>query len=85
MENAGFIDRLGRENVCPHITAALARSREILGLPPVDEPPEPHETLHSERQAVEAARKELAESLARAERILSRLDRPTQDPPARHP
>lgn len=30
MENAGFIDRLGRENVCPHIDAALARSREIL-------------------------------------------------------
>ena len=82
MENAGFIDRLGRENVCPHITAALARAREILGLPPVDEPPEPHETLHSERQAVEAARKELAESLARAERILNRLDRP---PPAKIP
>jgi SulP family sulfate permease len=34
MEKAGFIDRLGRENVCPHIDAALARAREILGLPP---------------------------------------------------
>jgi SulP family sulfate permease len=33
MENAGFIDRLGRENVCPHIAAALARAREILALP----------------------------------------------------
>ncbi len=85
MENAGFIDRLGRENVCPHVTAALARAREILGLPPVDEPPEPHETLHTERQAVEAARKELAESLARAERILRRLDRPVQDPPEKNP
>ncbi|MFZ5496640.1 MAG: SulP family inorganic anion transporter [Verrucomicrobiota bacterium] len=82
MENAGFIDRLGRENVCPHITAALARAREILGLPPVDEPPEPHETLHTERQAVEAARKELAESLARAEKILNRLDRSAREPPA---
>lgn len=39
MENAGFIDRLGRENVCPHIDAALARAREILGLPPVADPP----------------------------------------------
>jgi SulP family sulfate permease len=37
MENAGFIDRLGRENVCPHITAALARARELLGLPPVED------------------------------------------------
>jgi SulP family sulfate permease len=38
MENAGFIDRLGPGNVCPHITAALARARELLGLPPVAEP-----------------------------------------------
>jgi SulP family sulfate permease len=34
MENAGFLDRIGRENVCADIDAALARSREILGLPP---------------------------------------------------
>ena len=34
MDNAGFLDRIGRENVCAHIDAALARSREILGLPP---------------------------------------------------
>ena len=33
MENAGFVDRLGRENICPHITASLARARQILGLP----------------------------------------------------
>jgi SulP family sulfate permease len=83
MENAGFIDRLGRENVCPHITAALARSREILGLPPVAEPPEPQETLHRERQAVEAARRELADSLARAEKILNRLGGPPEEPPAK--
>jgi len=80
MENAGFIDRLGRNNVCPHITAALARAREILGLPAVAEPPEPQETLHTERQTVEAARKELADSLARAEKILNRLDRPPREP-----
>ena len=34
MENAGFIELLGRENVCPHIDAALERAREILGQPP---------------------------------------------------
>ena len=34
MENAGFVDKLGRENVCPHIEAALNRSRQLLGLPP---------------------------------------------------
>src|SRR4030095_653743 len=33
MEKSGFIERLGRDNVCPHIDAALARAREILGLP----------------------------------------------------
>jgi SulP family sulfate permease len=38
MENAGFLERLGRENVCPDIEAALARSREILGLPPLTGP-----------------------------------------------
>jgi SulP family sulfate permease len=34
MENAGFIDRLGTENVCADIEAALGRAREILGRPP---------------------------------------------------
>jgi SulP family sulfate permease len=34
MENAGFLDRIGRENVCPHVEAALERARELLGLPP---------------------------------------------------
>ena len=40
MERAGFLDRIGRENVCPNIDVALARAREILGLPaiPVVEP-----------------------------------------------
>jgi len=85
MENAGFIDRLGRENVCPHITASLARARQILGLPPVHEPPEPQETLHSERLAVAAARQELATALDRAQSILNKLDRPVQDPPSKHP
>jgi SulP family sulfate permease len=34
MDRSGFFDRLGRENVCAHIEAALSRAREILGLPP---------------------------------------------------
>lgn len=37
MDKAGFLDVIGRENVCADIGSALARSREILGLPP--EPP----------------------------------------------
>lgn len=76
MENAGFIDRLGRENVCPHIAAALARAREILGLPPVIDPPEPQESLHTEKQELDAARRELSEALERAQRILSRSEKP---------
>lgn len=31
MDNAGFLDRIGRENVCADIDEALARAREILG------------------------------------------------------
>ena len=34
MDKAGFLDRLGRENVCADIELSLARSRELLGLPP---------------------------------------------------
>ncbi len=34
MEKAGFLDRLGRENVCPNLDASLARAREILAAPP---------------------------------------------------
>lgn len=30
MDNGGFLDRIGRENVCAHLDAALARAREIL-------------------------------------------------------
>jgi SulP family sulfate permease len=80
MENSGFIDHLGRENVCPHITAALARAREILGLPPVVEPPEPHESLRAEKQELDAARRELSEALDRAQRILSKPANQTQEP-----
>lgn len=85
MINSGFIDRLGEQNVCPHITAALARAREILALPPVAESPEPHEQLFSERQAVEATRRELTESLERAQCILKTLDRRAGEVPTKGP
>ena len=42
MDKAGFLDRLGRENVCANIDLALARSRELLNLRaevPGDVPP----------------------------------------------
>ena len=67
MEKAGFIERLGRENVCPHIDAALARSREILGLPPA-RPTDPH---FEEKQRLEAVRLELASALDRVNHVLN--------------
>lgn len=79
MTNSGFIERLGEENVCPDITAALARAREILGLPAVMELAEPHEALHIERQTVESVRRELAETLERAQSILKTLDRASEN------
>ncbi len=66
MEKAGFIDRLGRENVCPHIDAALARAREILGLPS----PEPTDPLHEEKLKLEAVRVELTNALDRVNDVL---------------
>jgi SulP family sulfate permease len=35
MDKAGFLDQLGRENVCANLELSLARARELLGLPPV--------------------------------------------------
>jgi len=67
MEKAGFVDRLGRENVCPHIDAALARSREILGLPPARST-DPH---FEEKQKLEAVRVELAQALDRVNHVLN--------------
>jgi SulP family sulfate permease len=66
MEKAGFLDRLGRENVCPNIDAALARSRQILGLPPA----ELKDPLQIERARLLAARNELAGALERADKAL---------------
>ena len=67
MENAGFIDRLGRENVCPHIDAALERAREILGLPPA----RPVDPNYVEKQKLEAVRLELASALDRVNHVLN--------------
>ena len=66
MEKAGFLDRIGRENVCPHVEAALARAREILGLPPTP----PTDPLHAEKQKLEVVRHELAIALERANTAL---------------
>jgi sulfate permease, SulP family len=67
MEKAGFIERLGRENVCPHIDAALARARQILGLPPAC-PTDPH---FEEKQKLEVVRVELANALDRVNHVLN--------------
>jgi SulP family sulfate permease len=67
MDKAGFLDRLGRENVCANIELALARAREILGLPPAPS----SDPLHEEKKKIEAARRELASALERAGKVLN--------------
>jgi SulP family sulfate permease len=67
MDKAGFLDRLGKENVCANIQLSLDRAREILGLPP--EPPS--DPLHEEKQRIEAARQELTSALERASKVLN--------------
>jgi SulP family sulfate permease len=67
MERAGFIERLGPENVCPHIDAALARARALLGLPPAP----PTDPNYAEKQKLEAARQELTNALSRVNDVLN--------------
>lgn len=69
METAGFLDRIGRENVCADVDAALARSREILGLPPA--PPPPDDPLQEEKRRIETARQELTTAIERAGQALN--------------
>jgi SulP family sulfate permease len=66
MEKAGFLDRIGRDNVCPHIEAALARSHVILGLPPARST----DPLRQEKQKLETVRQELANALERIDGVL---------------
>jgi SulP family sulfate permease len=67
MDKAGFLDRLGRENVCGNIELSLARAREILGLPPAP----PSDPLHAEKQKIETVRQELTTALERAGKVLN--------------
>ena len=67
MDKAGFLDRLGRENICANLEHALERSREILGLPPAPS----NDPLHEEKEKFEAARKELAAALERAGKVFN--------------
>jgi SulP family sulfate permease len=77
MVKAGFVDRLGHENVCPHIDAALDRAREILGLPPVI----PVDPNFEEKRKLEAARLELTTALDRVNNVLKA---PQNDPNSVH-
>jgi sulfate permease, SulP family len=66
MERAGFIDRLGRENVCPNIDASLDRARQILGLPPAKRV----DPVIEEKKKLETARLELTTALDRVNKVL---------------
>jgi sulfate permease, SulP family len=69
MEKAGFLEEIGRENVVAHVDAALARARELLGLPPA--PPAVGDALRKEKQQLETARRELSTALERVDRVLN--------------
>jgi len=79
MINAGFIEEIGEENVCPHIAAALARARVILKLPPAVERTDSPEKLATEKQELDAARREIAAALERAQKILGKSVKPGDD------
>jgi SulP family sulfate permease len=66
MEKAGFLERLGYENVCPNVDAALARARTILGLPPAAST----DPLHEEMKKLETVRQELAGAIERIDVVL---------------
>ncbi len=83
MENAGFIDAIGRDNVCPHIADALARARVILKLPPEIEPDNAPEHLRHERRELADARREISAALDRAQQILHKSNCPGDDPASR--
>ena len=67
MDKAGFLDRLGRENICVELEHSLERSREMLGLPPAVA----SDPLKFERDKIEQARRELTVAVERAGRVLN--------------
>jgi SulP family sulfate permease len=77
MDKAGFLDRLGKENVCANIELSLFRAREILGLPPEAS----HDPLAEERRRIETARQELTGALERATKVLTTPTASDQRPP----
>jgi MFS superfamily sulfate permease-like transporter len=66
MKKAGFLDRIGRDSVCPHLEAVLGRARVMLGLPPAVST----DPLHQERQKLETVRQELASAIERIDGVL---------------
>jgi SulP family sulfate permease len=70
MGRAGFLDRIGKENVCEHIDASLARAREILKLPPAP----PSDPLRMEKRKIEVARQELTSAMERVNHVLNSPD-----------
>lgn len=76
MINSGFIDRIGPENVCPDITSALARAREILKLPAEPIVTDPVEELSRERAKMADATRELNSALNQAQEVLRKLETP---------
>ncbi len=67
MDKAGFLDQLGRKNICADLEQALERAREILGLPPAPS----HDPLQEEKEKFETARRELAVALERAGKVFN--------------
>jgi len=67
MGRAGFLDRIGQENVCANIDVSLGRAREILGLPPAP----PTDPLRLEKRKIEAARQELTSAMERVNDVLN--------------
>lgn len=66
MERAGFIERLGPENVCPNIDSALDQARHLLGLPPAKR----FDPIGEEKKKLEAVRLELSGALDRVNEVL---------------
>ncbi|HTZ20234.1 MAG TPA: sulfate permease [Opitutaceae bacterium] len=66
MEKAGFLDRIGRDNVCANVNDALDRARVILGLPPET----PADPFHEEKRKLETVRQELAGAIERIDDVL---------------